>query len=117
MPKPNIAFTYRVKINGKDGSASYSDLRIAKVDDEIIRCKLKQNPVRNSIDAEVISAETGNMQVSIVTAYGQKIMTETAKLTAGVNHLTFSSQNLLPGLHRLVLETGSERKVISFMKE
>lgn len=117
MPKKNTAFSYRVKIIAKDGSYAYSDLQPAKVDDEIIRCKLKQNPVRNTIDAEVISAAAGNLQVSVYTGYGQKMLAETAKLTAGTNHLSFSSQNLLPGLHRLVLETGSERKVISFVKE
>jgi hypothetical protein len=117
MPKKNIAFSYRVKIIAKDGSSTYSDLRHAKVDDEIIRCRLKQNPVRNNIEAEVISAETGNLQVSVYTNFGQKVISETAKLTSGVNHLSYSSQNLLPGLHRLVLETGSERKVISFVKE
>jgi hypothetical protein len=57
------------------------------------------------------------VQVSIFSNFGQKLLTETARLTPGTNNLSFSSQNLLPGLHRLVLETGSERKVISFVKE
>jgi hypothetical protein len=106
-----------VKIIAKDGTFSYSELRSVKLDDEIIRCRLKQNPVRSTIQAEVITAEAGNLQVSVYTNYGQKVLSETAKLSAGTNNLSFSSQNLLPGLHRLVLETGSERKVISFVKE
>jgi hypothetical protein len=117
MPKKNVGFTYRVKVLAKDGTSSYSDYRSAKVYDEIIRCKLKQNPVRHSIDAEVISTEAGNIQVSIFTNYGQKVLAETAKLSIGINQLSFSSQNLQPGLHRLVLESGNERKVISFVKE
>lgn len=117
MPKKKIPFTYRVKIIGKDGNSTYSDLRKAKVDDDVIRCKLKQNPVHNSIDAEIISAEAGNIQVSVFTNYGQKVLSETAKISVGPNLLSFSTQNLQPGLHRLVLETGTERKVLPFVKE
>lgn len=117
MPRENKTYAYRIRIVAKDGSYSYSELRAIKVYDEIIRCRLKQNPVRNTIDAEVISAEAGNLQVSVYTNFGQKVLSETAKLTAGINNLSFSSHNLLPGIHRLVLETGSERKVISFVKE
>jgi len=117
MPRKNVAFSYRVKINGKDGTTSFSELCFAKIGEELIQCKLKQNPVRNSIDAEVVSTEAANIQVSIFTNYGQKVLSETARLSTGINNLSFSSQNLLPGLHRLVLESGSERKVISFVKE
>lgn len=117
LPKKNVGFSYRIKIVAKDGSSVYSDLRFVKINDEIIRCRLKQNPVRNTIDIEVISATAGNLQLSVYTNYGQKMVTETAKLVNGVNHLSLSSQNLLPGLHRLILETGSERKVVSFIKE
>ena len=117
MPRKNLAYTYRIKTIAKDGSYTYSELCFAKVDDEIIRCKLKQNPVHNTIEAEVISANAGTIQVSVYTNYGQKVFGETAKLVSGINNLSFPSQNLLPGLHRLVLETGGERKVISFVKE
>ena len=117
LPKQNISFAYRIKIIAKDGSYVYSDLRSVKINDEIIRCKLKQNPVRNTIDVEVISAEAGNIQLSVYTSYGHKVITETAKLSAGINNLSLSPQNLVSGIHRLVLETGSERKVISFVKE
>jgi hypothetical protein len=117
LPRSNTAFSYRVKIVPKDGSAVYSDLRFIKINDEIIRCRLKQNPVRNSIDVEVISAEAVSVQLSVYTAYGQKLSTATENLTVGTNNFSLSSQNLLAGIHRLVLETGSERKVISFVKE
>ena len=117
MPRENKSYSYRVRILAKDGTTAYSELHAVKLADDIIRCKLKQNPVRNSIDAEVISASTGNLQISVYTNFGQRVLSETAKLSAGLNNLSFSSQHLLPGIHRLVLETGSERKVISFVKE
>ena len=76
-----------------------------------------KNPVHNSIDAEVISTEAGKIQVSVFTNYGQKVLSETVKISVGSNLLSFSSENLQPGLHRLVLETGTDRKVFSFVKE
>jgi hypothetical protein len=117
LPKRNIPLSYRVKILGKDGSTVYSGLRTVKVDNEELKCKLKQNPVRQVIELEVVAPGKTDLQATVYTNYGQKVASETARLTMGVNNFSISSQSLLPGLHRLVLETGSERKVISFVKE
>ena len=117
LPKMKTTFRYRVKIISKDGADVFSDVENTRIEDEALQCKLKQNPVRQQIQVEVISSERSNLQTSVYTAYGQKIKTEATKLFAGTNLISISSQNLLPGLHRLVLESGSERKVISFVKE
>lgn len=117
LPKKNIALAYRVKIISKDGADVYSGVQSTRIEDDALRCKLKQNPVRAAVEVEVISPEAANLQTSIYTAYGQKVASETTRLSVGTNLLSFSSQNLLPGLHRLVLESGGKRTVISFVKE
>lgn len=117
LPKKNILFSYRIRVNGKDGSSSYSELRAVKIDAETLHCRLKRNPVGQSVEVEVTSTSAQQLQATVVTGQGQKLATETARLSAGTNSLSFPLQNLQPGLHRLVLEAGSERKVISFVKE
>ena len=117
LPKKNASLSYRVKIISKDGSSVYSNVQNTRIEETALQCKLKQNPVHQTIDVDLVSPKEGNLQVSVYTAYGQKLIEQTAMLSAGKNSLSLSSQNLLPGLHRLVLETGTERKVISFVKE
>lgn len=117
LPKTNIDFHYRVKVLAKDGSFLYSDLRQVKIEEGVLQFKLKQNPVRNLVQVDIKSVEAGQLQATIYTSAGQRILTETVKLATGLNQVSISSQNLLPGLHRLVLELGKERKVISFVKE
>lgn len=117
LPKKNTALAYRLKVIAKDGSPLYSGVQGIRIEDAALQYRLKQNPVHQQIELEVISAEAGSVLASIYTAYGQKVKSETTKFSAGTNRLSLSSQNLLPGLHRLVLESSGERKVISFVKE
>ena len=117
LPKKNAGLSYRIKTVAKDGSSVYSNVQNTRVEEAVLQYKLKQNPVHQSIEVEIISPSDVSLQASIYTAYGQKAFVQTTKLFSGVNLLSLSSQNLLPGLHRLVLETGNERKVISFVKE
>lgn len=117
LPRKNTALVYRLKVIDKDGLSSLSVEQSIRIGSETLQCFLKQNPVRASVDVEIVWVETGLAQASILTAYGQKALTEIVKLSAGKNQISLSSQDLLPGLHRLVIEAGGERKVLSFVKE
>lgn len=115
LPRINAGLRYRVKIVGRDGSAVYSAVQAPETGG--LQCRIRQNPVRHVLELEVGASDAGSLQTSIYTAYGQKVAVETSKLSPGTNLLSLSTQNLLPGLHRLVVETGAERKVLSFVKE
>jgi hypothetical protein len=117
LPRKNTALYYRIKVIGKDGSVSFSPAQNVRITDNLLQCRLKQNPVRNSVDVEIIAAEASLLHATIFTAYGQRLLSETATLSAGTHPFTLSATSLSPGLHRLVLEAGNERKVISFIKE
>lgn len=117
LPKKNTGLDYRIKIISKDGAAVYSSVESKRIEETLLQCRLRQNPVRNAIELEVSLPEAGSLQTSVYTAYGQKIRSETTKLSAGTHLVTVSSHNLLPGLHRLVLESGGERTLLSFVKE
>ena len=117
LPKRNISLSYRIKIVGKDGSWVVSDLQQVKIEELAFKCRLKQNPVRNALEIEILSPEAGELKASVYNNYGQKIATESVKVAAGSNQLMLTPQNLQAGIHRLVMEMGNERKVISFVKE
>ena len=79
--------------------------------------RLKQNPVRNAIDLEVNSFSARDVTVVIVSQAGQQISSQPVRLATGLNQLSFSTQTLLRGIYRLVVDAGTERKTISFIKE
>lgn len=116
-PKQNISLRYRLKLISKDGFASYSDFRETKMLTDQLAVRLKQNPVRHSIDFEVNSFSAREATVVIVSQAGQQISSQPVRLTTGLNQLSFSTQTLLSGIYRLVVDAGTERKTISFIKE
>ena len=116
-PKQNISLRYRLKLISKDGFASYSDFRETKMLTDQLAVRLKQNPVRNAIDLEVNSFSARDVTVVIVSQAGQQISSQPVRLATGLNQLSFSTQTLLRGIYRLVVDAGTERKTISFIKE
>ena len=116
-PKKDVSLRYRLKLISKDGFSSYSDFRETKLQADQFLLRLKQNPVRNTIDLEVNAFAAREASFSIVSQAGQPVSSQTVHLVAGVNQLSLSTQNLLQGLYRLVVDAGTERKTISFIKE
>jgi hypothetical protein len=116
-PKKNTGLRYRLKLISKDGFVSYSDFKETKMQVEQLVVRLKQNPVRSSIDIEVNASAAQEASVAIVSQAGQQVASQTVRLSTGANQLSLSTQSLLQGIYRLVVDTGSERKTLSFIKE
>ena len=116
-PKRNALLRYRIKLISKDGYITYSDLREAKAPDSQLFVRLKQNPVRNNVEVELNALSAKQASVTIVSQAGQQITSQTFRLSSGTNQFSLPSQSLLQGLYQLVVEAGSERKIISFIKE
>ena len=116
-PKRNVLLRYRIKLISKDGFFTYSDFKETKAADPALTVRLKQNPVRNNIEVELNALAAKQVSVTIVSQAGQQMASQTFRLSSGTNQLSVSSQSLLQGLYQLVVEAGSERKIISFIKE
>lgn len=116
-PRRNVILRYRIKLISKDGFFSYSDFKETKAADPALTVRLKQNPVRNNVEVELNALSAKQASVTIVSQAGQQITSQTFRLSSGTNQLSLSSQTLLQGLYQLVVEAGSERKIISFIKE
>lgn len=116
-PKQNMSLRYRLKLLSKDGMSVYSDFKEARVSDMQIAVRLKQNPVRANIEVEVSAASARQASLTIVSQNGLQIASQTFRLSTGINQLSFSAQSLMQGLYQLVVEVGTERKTLSFIKE
>lgn len=116
-PKRNIGLRYRLKLISKDGFATYSVYRETKMGVEQLTVRLKQNPVRNTIDLELEASTAKQATVAVVSQAGQQVAVQTFRLTPGLNQLSLSTQSMLQGIYQLVVEAGTDRKTISFIKE
>lgn len=116
-PKRNIDLRYRLKLISKDGFATYSTFRETKMLVEQLSVRLKQNPVRSTIDLELEAATAKQATVAVVSQAGQQVTLQTFRLTTGTNQLSLSTQSMLQGIYQLVVEAGTDRKIVSFIKE
>lgn len=116
-PIKGAALQYRLKLISTDGIVAYSENKEAKVAAIQWSVRLKQNPVRNNIEFEIDAAKAEQAAVAVVSNAGQQIITQTFRLSAGKNGLTLSSQGMQQGIYQLIVQTGNERKTISFIKE
>src|SRR5688500_18443760 len=71
-PKRNVLLRYRLKMISQNGSFSYSDFRETKLPDATFTAKLKQNPVRNNLELELVSATANPATVMVIAISGQQ---------------------------------------------
>jgi hypothetical protein len=116
-PKRNTALRYRLKLISKDGFVTYSDSKETKLADVQWSMRLVQNPVRTNIAIEVDAQVAKQIVVSVVSHAGQQVLSQPFRMVAGKNNFSLPTQAMLPGLYQLVVEAGSDRKTISFIKE
>lgn len=116
-PKQNTLLRYRLKLISKDGSVSYSTLQETTVAGSQLAVRLKQNPVRNSIELELNAPAAKKAVVAVVSAAGQPLLSQPVRLNAGLNAVSLSAQSFLPGVYRLAVAAGDEQKTILFIKE
>lgn len=116
-PRHHVALRYRLKLIAKDGSIFFTDFREALVGDSQCLLRLKQNPVHSSLEVDISLRLAQPVKLVIVSQAGQPVLSQTVRLSAGANPLSVPLQSLLQGVYQLVVEAGTERKIISFIKE
>lgn len=116
-PARNVSLRYRLKLIAKDGFASFSDLRETKMPTDQLAIRLKQNPVRHSVNVEVNSFVAREATLTVVSQAGLPLAAQAVRLSKGITQVSLTTQGLLPGVYRLVVDAGSERKTLSFIKE
>lgn len=116
-PTKDASLHYRLKLIFKDGFVSYSDLKEIKATAGTLTIRLLQNPVHSSINFEVNIGTAKQISVAIVSQTGQRVASQTFRLSSGTNQLSLPAQSLYQSLYRLVVDAGTEQKTVSFIKE
>jgi hypothetical protein len=116
-PKRNVALRYRLKLIAQNGSVSYSDFRETRLPDALFTVRLKQNPVRNNLELELVTTTARQATVVVIANSGQQVATQIFRLVEGANQFSLPASSFPPGMYQLAVEAGVERKTIPFIKE
>lgn len=116
-PKRNQLLRYRLKLIAQNGSVTYSNLKETRLPDETFTVRLKQNPVRDKLELELITSTATQAVVVVLANSGQQMAAETFRLSEGTNQLSFPASLFPQGMYQLAVEAANQRKTISFIKE
>ena len=126
--KSNYAFTdntppqsnslyYRLKMFDKDGTFEYSKVKSISSKASKGDIKIYPNPISNTIKAELTSIASGDIDISIVDAFGKVVLTSKQKISEGSNTLNLDCPHLAAGMYLFVAKTGADsfvQKIVKF---
>ncbi len=115
-PQSNTLY-YRLKMLDKDGSFDYSKIKSISSKASKGDIKIYPNPISNTIKAELTSITSGDIDISIVDAFGKVVLTSKQKINEGLNTLNLDCPHLAAGMYLLVAKTGADsfvQKIVKF---
>lgn len=116
-PKRNVALRYRLKLIAQNGSISYSDFRETRLAEVSFSVRLKQNPIRENLEMEVVTTAAKQASIIVISTGGLQVAAQTFRLTEGANQLSLPAGMFPKGMYQLAVEAGNERKSLPFIKE
>ena len=115
-PQSNTLY-YRLKMLDKDGTFEYSKVKSISSKTSKGDLKIYPNPISNTIKAELTSIASGDIDISIVDAFGKIVQTSKQKISEGSITLHLDCSNLAAGLYMFVAKTGADsfvQKIVKF---
>ena len=115
-PQYNTLY-YRLKMLDKDGSFEYSKVKSISSKASKGDIKIYPNPINNSIKAELTAITSGDMDISIIDAFGKVVLTSKQKISEGLNSINLDCPQLAAGMYLFVAKTGGDsfvQKIVKF---
>ncbi|HEY1022192.1 MAG TPA: hypothetical protein VGE06_07750, partial [Flavisolibacter sp.] len=72
-PKRNVALRYRLKLIAQNGSISYSDFRETRLAEVSFSVRLKQNPIRENLEMEVVTTAAKQASIIVISTGGLQV--------------------------------------------
>lgn len=116
LPQSNTLY-YRLKMLDKDGTFEYSKVKSISSKASKSDIKIYPNPISNTIKAELTSITSGDIDISIVDAFGKVVLTSKQKVSEGLNTFNLDCPNLAAGMYVFVAKTGTDsfvQKIVKF---
>ena len=115
-PQSNTLY-YRLKMLDKDGTFEYSKVKSISSKASKGDIKIYPNPISNTIKAELTSITSGDIDISVVDAFGKVVLTSKQKISEGLNTLNLDCPHLAAGLYLFIAKTGGDsfvQKIVKF---
>ncbi len=115
-PQSNTLY-YRLKMLDRDGTFEYSKVKSISNKASKGDIKIYPNPISNTIKAELTSISSGDIDISIVDAFGKVVLTSKQKISEGSNTISLDCPHLAAGLYLFVAKTGADsfvQKIVKF---
>ena len=115
-PQYNTLY-YRLKMLDKDGTFEYSKVKSISSKASKGDIKIYPNPISNTIKAELTSITSGDIDISIIDAFGKVVLTSKQKISEGLNTLNLDCPHLAAGMYLFVAKTGADsfvQKIVKF---
>ncbi|MEJ7828620.1 MAG: alkaline phosphatase PhoX [Segetibacter sp.] len=113
-PSANVLF-YRIKQCDIDGSCRYTEVRSVKVMN-IKGISVYPVPAYNNINVEFHATKETTLIISLMNRLGQIVVRETKKVSAGVNKIPISIQQLPKGNYTISIDDGKSKQHEKFLK-
>lgn len=112
-------FFYRIKQYDMDGSYHLSNTLLVRNHSKNSGMALYPNPVQDNLFLMINSGQSKEVKVIITNAYGQQVLTDVLRLSAGNNSVSIKTVDRLPaGTYQLsVMEKEGSKQVRQFIKK
>ncbi len=94
---------YRLKQTDRDGSFSYSEVKLVSIQQEENALNVYPNPANNQTTINIHSNQTSDALICLINPLGQKLFSENIKLQKGDNQKSISLERLPKGTYLIQL--------------
>ena len=109
-------YFYRIRMVDREGNYQFSGIRPVTIAGSIL-LQIRSNPiVGNQLQLGINLAQNNTALISIINRQGKVLLQKETSLQQGFNLVPLDCSTLAGGLYFVRLQTGSERKTLSFLK-
>ncbi len=116
-PVYNTAMIYRLKLVGKDGKATTSDVKLVRLVGSAFEIQLKGNAVSSNLQLNITATTATSAQLRIINAAGQQVYSRKVAVQSGGQTIPVAVSNLAAGAYRLVMSSGTTEQTLPFIKQ
>ena len=114
---PALVSFYRIKYIDQSGKTSFSRIiRLSRSNSNSDVLVTLVNPVKNSLDMQLTTAEVSNMRITIMNLMGQVILKDQVKCIKGQNSYKKSVSNIPAGNYYVMIQDDKTQSVLPFVK-
>ena len=116
-PVYNTGMLYRLKVVGKDGKTTTSEIKLVRLANTNFEVQLKGNTVSSNLQLSINNTTAIIAQFRIINTAGQQVYNSKISIQNGGQTMQIPVNNLAAGAYRLVVSNGITEQTLPFVKQ